>query len=186
MSDEDKFIEDGYGVKRYDVMYNDYVIVGPKGGFIDHNNDIAETFRTIIDNGLGFVSQGDDSGTYKKELSIWSALGVKPESNALYLSIGQGTGITLRMTKELNIYTLSDRATWLTLEDKGELVVVCEGDPELYSPYCVIPVSASVNDSINIKGGQAFADWITSQTGQDLIGKFGVEEFGQPLFIPGA
>jgi tungstate transport system substrate-binding protein len=184
--DEDLFVEDGYGIKRYDVMHNDYIVVGPKSDLLASNNDVAKTFKTISDNGLGFVSRGDDSGTHKQELSIWSNLKINPESNALYLSIGQSTGIALRMTKELNIYTFSDRATWLNLKDKGSLMIICEGDPVLYNPYSVIPVSASANEHINTEGGQAFVDWITGPSGQELIGKYGVEEFGQPLFIPGA
>jgi len=184
--DEDKFIEEGYAEKRYDVMYNDYVIVGPKGGSIAYNQDVEETFQTIAGSNLVFVSRGDDSGTHKKELSIWKILGVDPESNTEYVSAGQGMGATLGMAKEMNAFTLVDRATWLSYADKGDLEIVCEKSKDLLNPYGVIPVSASVNDLINTEGGQAFADWITSQSTQELIATFGVAEFGQPLFIPDA
>lgn len=184
--DEDKFVEEGFAEKRYDVMYNDYVVVGPKDGMIEHNADIKLTFETIAAQGFPFVSRGDDSGTHKKELGIWKSLDIDPESNSGYVSAGQGMGATLGMTAEMKAYTLSDRATWLSFADKGDLIIVCEKVPELLNPYGVIPVSASVSDKINTEGGQAFADWITSKPAQDLIATFGLEEYGEPLFIPDA
>lgn len=185
-ADEDKFVEEGYAEARYDVMYNDFVIVGPEGGQIKHNEDVEETFREIAGQGLPFVSRGDDSGTHKKELAVWNKLGIDPMSNGAYVSAGQGMGATLGMAKEMNAYTLSDRATWLTYEDKGELAIVCEKSEDLLNYYGVIPVSGSVNDKINTAGGQAFADWITSGHAQELIAQFGVEEYGQALFTPNA
>ena len=184
--DEDKFVEEGYAETRYDVMYNDYVIVGPKDGPVAYNENVDETFQTIAESGLAFVSRGDDSGTHKKELGIWKKLDIEPESNEGYVSAGQGMGATLGMAKEMNAYTLADRATWLSYPDKGDLEIVCEKSAGLLNPYGVIPVAASVNDKINTEGGQAFADWITGPSAQELIGTFGVEEFGQPLFIPDA
>ena len=185
-ADEIKFVGEGYAERRYDVMYNDFIILGPQGGAISHNGDVAATFQTIAGESLPFVSRGDDSGTHKKELSIWQALGIDPESNANYISVGQGMGATIGVAVEMDAYTLSDRATWLTYSNKGNLEVVCEKDEELLNYYGVIPVSASVNESINTEGGQAFADWIISKQAQDLIGTFGVEEFGEPLFTPNA
>ncbi|MCL1854654.1 MAG: substrate-binding domain-containing protein [Clostridia bacterium] len=185
-SDEDQFVEEGYAEKRYDVMYNDYIIVGPGDGLIPYNEDVEKTFHTIAESGIPFVSRGDDSGTHKKELSIWKKLGIEPESNAEYVSAGQGMGATLGMAKEMNVYTLSDRATWLSYADKGDLEIVCEKSADLLNPYGVIPVSPSVSDKINVEGGQAFADWITGPPAQELIAAFGVEQFGQPLFIPDA
>jgi len=184
--DEDKFVEDGYAEKRYDVMYNDYVIVGPKDGTIAYNQSVEETFRTIAESSSVFVSRGDDSGTHKKELGIWKLLDIVPESNAAYISVGQGMGATLGMAKEMNAYTLSDRATWLSYADKGDLEIICEKSADLLNPYGVIPVSASVSDKINTEGGQAFADWITGPSAQERIAVFGADEFGQPLFIPDA
>jgi len=184
--DEDKFIADGCGDKRYDVMYNDYVVVGPDNGFLSQGDDIEATFKTIIESFLGFVSRGDDSGAHKKEMSIWGALGINPEGNPLYLSIGQGMAVTLGITKELNIHTLVDRATWLKFADKGDLTIICEGHADLLNHYSVIPVSASVSEDVNAEGGQAFADWITGPSGQGLIAQYGVGEFSQPLFTPAA
>jgi len=184
--DEDQFVEEGYAENRYDVMYNDYIIVGPQGGPIAYNEDVEETFRTIAGSEIAFVSRGDDSGTHKKELAIWKLLDIEPESNAEYISAGQGMGATLGMAKEMSAYTLSDRATWLSYADKGDLEIVCEKSADLLNPYGVIPVSASVNDKINTEGGQAFADWITGMSAQELIAVFGVEKYGQPLFVPDA
>jgi len=184
--DEDQFVEDGYAEERYDVMYNDYVIVGPQGGPISYNENVEETFRIIAGSEIAFVSRGDDSGTHKKELTIWKRLKIEPESNVEYVSAGQGMGATLGMAKEMSAYTLSDRATWLSYADKGDLEIVCEKSADLLNPYGVIPVSASVSDKINIEGGQAFADWITGPAAQELIAVFGMETFGQPLFIPDA
>lgn len=184
--DEDKFVEEGFAVARYDVMYNDYVIVGPAGGEITYNEDVDATFTSILNSSLPFVSRGDDSGTHKKELSIWNGLGFDPTTNSAYVSAGQGMGATLGMAAEMGAYTLADRATWLTYDDKAGLEIVCEKSAGLLNPYGVIPVSASVGEHINTEGGQAFADWIISGTTQELISTFGVEEFGQPLFIPNA
>jgi tungstate transport system substrate-binding protein len=187
-ADEDKFVADGLALNnmRYDVMYNDYVIVGPAGGEIAYSEDVDATFTTIAESGLGFVSRGDDSGTHKKELTIWSGLGITPEDNAAYVSAGQGMGATLGMAAETGAYTLADRATWLSYADKGNLEIVCENSPGLLNPYGVIPVSGSVNERINTEGGQAFADWLTSDSTQKLIETFGVAEYGEPLFIPDA
>ena len=185
-ADEDKFVEEGFAERRYDVMYNDYVIVGPADGPIAPNQNVEETFQTIAEAGLAFVSRGDDSGTHKKELSIWKTVDIDPENNAGYVSVGQGMGATLGMAKEMNAYTLADRATWLSYGDKGDLGIVCERSAGLLNPYGVIPVSASISDKINAEGGQAFADWITGPSAQALIAAFGVEEFGEPLFIPDA
>jgi tungstate transport system substrate-binding protein len=185
-ADEDKFIADGCGARRYDVMYNDYVVVGPGGGPISLNNNIGDTFGTIAATDLTFISRGDESGTHKKELAIWKSIDINPEGGDGYVSAGQGMGAVISMASEMDAYTLSDRATWLNYPDKGNLVIVCEGHPDLFNPYGVIPVSKSVSDKINTKGGQAFADWIISKPTQELIGQYGVEEFGQPLFIPSA
>lgn len=185
-ADEDKFVADGYAEQRYDVMYNDFVIVGPKDGAVAYNEDVNQTFQTIAASGLPFVSRGDDSGTHKKELSIWKSLSIVPEDNAAYVSAGQGMGATLGMASQTGAYTLADRATWLTYADKGDLEIICEKSEGLLNPYGVIPVSGTVNEKINTEGGQAFADWITSDAAQELIGTFGVEEFGQALFVPDA
>lgn len=183
-ADEDKFVADGCGGPRYDVMYNDFIIVGPKDGPIACNNDADQTFKTIADSKLPFVSRGDKSGTNSKELAIWKAVGVDPTTNHAYISSGQGMGATLGMANEKKAYTLSDRATWLTYADKGDLTIVCEKSANLLNPYGVIPVAASMGDKINTEGGKAFADWITSPPTQNLIATYGVAKYGQELFIP--
>ena len=173
---------EGYAERRHDVMYNDFVIVGPSDGPIAHNNDVEATFMAILDGNLPFVSRGDDSGTHMRELQIWESLGVAPEGNTNYIEVGQGMGATLGMTVEMNAFTLSDRATWLAYPDTGNLVIVCEGSELLLNPYGAMVVATTEHPA----GAQAFIDWITSPVVQELIGIFGVEEFGQPLFFPEA
>jgi len=179
---EDQFVADGYAERRYDVMYNDFVIVGPSGGPIAHNTDIEQTFRDILDQELLFISRGDDSGTHMRELQIWDALGLTPENNPNYLESGQGMGATLGMTAEMNAFTLSDRATWLAYPNVMDLVIVCEGNPRLLNPYGMMVVATTLEPV----GAQAFIDWMISPATQQLISTFGVEEFGQPLFFPDA
>ena len=181
-AEEDRFVAEGYAESRHDVMYNDFVIVGPAEGPIAHNDDIEQTFTDILEQNLPFVSRGDNSGTHLRELQIWEAMGVTPEDNAAYIETGQGMGATLSMTVEMEAFTLSDRATWLSHPDVGNLIIVCEGSELLLNPYGVMVVASTLEPV----GAQAFIDWITSQPIQDLISTFGVEEFGQPLFFPEA
>ena len=181
-AEEDRFVAEGYAERRHDVMYNDFVIVGPSDGPIAWGNDVEATFMAILNGNLPFVSRGDDSGTHIRELQIWESLGVAPEGNTNYIEVGQGMGATLGMTVEMNAFTLSDRATWLAYPDVGNLVIVCEGDDALLNPYGVMVVATTEYPV----GAQAFIDWITSPVIQELIGTFGVEEFGQPLFFPEA
>jgi len=181
-TEEDRFVAEGYAERRHDVMYNDFVIVGPADGAISHNSDVEQTFRDILEQELPFVSRGDNSGTHMRELQIWDSLTLDPEENAHYISVGQGMGATLGMTVELDAFTLSDRATWLAYPDIGNLVIVCEGSELLLNPYGVMVVSTTEHPV----GAQAFIDWITSPSTQNLISTFGVEEFGQPLFFPEA
>jgi len=179
---EDQFVADGYAESRYDVMYNDFIIVGPGGGAISHNEDIDRTFSDILELNLPFISRGDESGTHARELQIWDGLGFDPEDNENYMESGQGMGATLGMAAEMNAYTLSDRGTWLAYPDAGNLVIVCEGHPRLLNPYGVMVVASTLHP----EGAQAFVDWIRSPVAQELIASFGVEEFGQPLFFPDA
>lgn len=189
-ADEVKFVEDGYGLKRFDVMYNDFIVVGPKDGAIEYNKDVEATFKKIVDNKLAFVSRGDDSGTHKKELAIWNKIGIADPTNAdtmtAYTSTGQGMGATLGVASETNAYCMTDRATWLTFQDKGDLEIVCELSENLLNYYGVIAVNPDTNDKINAEGAQAFVNWIISDETQALIGTFGVEEFGSALFTPNA
>lgn len=184
-SKEEEFIKAGYGVKRYDVMYNDFVVVGPTGK-IEKNEDVKTTFQAIFDNQYPFVSRGDDSGTNTKELSIWKTLNLVPDQNLNYISSGQGMGATLLMADEKGAYTLSDRATWLTTKKKTSMDIICEKDTQLLNYYGVIAVNPQQNSKINEEGAKDFVDWILSDDTQTLIGSFGMDEYGQSLFTPNA
>jgi len=181
-SEEDRFVAEGYAPRRHDIMYNDFVIVGPEDGPIQHNNDIFATFTYILEQNVPFISRGDNSGTHMRELQIWEALELSPEDNSAYIEVGQGMGATLGMAVETQAFTLSDRATWLSFPDKDNFVIVCEGHEDLLNPYGIMVVSSSLQPD----AAQAFVDWMLSPLAQDLIASFGVEEFGQPLFFPDA
>ncbi len=180
---EEAFVADGFGTERSDVMYNDFVIVGPESdpAGIAGMTDAAAALTKISEAEATFVSRGDDSGTHTKELSIWEAAGITPAGD-WYLSAGQGMGDVLKLADEKLGYTMSDRATYLNLKDTMDLVVLTEGDSIMFNQYGVIPVV----DATNMEGAQAFADWIVSAEGQAVIETYGVEKFGQPLFIPNA
>ena len=181
---EEEFVAEGYGTERRDVMYNDFVIVGPEDdpASIADAADAEDAFSAIAaSRATGFASRGDDSGTHKREMSIWDASGAEP-TGEWYLSVGQGMGDTLRLASEKSAYTLVDRATFLALEDDVELVLLFEEDELLYNQYGVIVV----RDATNADGAQAFADWITGPEAQGIIGKFGYETFGRALFVPNA
>ncbi|MBN2404407.1 MAG: substrate-binding domain-containing protein [Coriobacteriia bacterium] len=180
---EEEFVAEGYGIERRDVMYNDFVIVGPAddpAGVAEAESAIA-ALETVADSGEEFVSRGDDSGTHKKELAIWEEAGIEPAGD-WYVEAGQGMGDVLTMSSEREAYTMTDRATFLAMQDVLELEMLFEGDEILFNEYGVIPVT----DAANAEGAGVFADWITSTEAQDLIGEFGVEEYGEPLFVPNA
>jgi len=180
-----QFVADGYGLERFDVMYNDFIIVGPPG-FIAHNEDVDRTFMAIVENDLPFISRGDNSGTHIMELSLWNNIGVDPAATLSgYLSVGQGMGATLRMANELEAFTLTDRATWLS-QGPPDLVIVCERDAPLLNLYGVIAVNPELHGGINAEGAQVFIDWILSPATQELVSTFGVAEFGEALFFPNA
>lgn len=186
---EEKFVADGFGVKRFPVMYNDYVLVGPKDG-IDHSDDIGKAFTKITEEKLPFINRGDDSGTDKKEKGIWKTLGVDPKVNPNYIESGQGMGATLSMADEKKAYTLSDRGTYLKLKNDAtlglELEVVCEGAKDLLNQYGVIAVSPVKYPKVNNEGANAFIEWICAEKTQKAIGEFGVKDYGQALFTPNA
>jgi len=187
-ADEIKFVEDGYGVKRFDVMYNDFLVVGPDLKEIPHNDNVNQTFRDIASKNLPFVSRGDNSGTHTMERNLWKAVGIDEKTLAKYTSVGQGMGATLQMAYELSAYTLTDRATWLTLSRNGRinLPAVCEKASDLLNFYGVIAVNPAKYPKINAAGGQAFVDWMLKDSTQKLIGQYGVAEFGGALFTPNA
>ena len=184
---EEQFVAEGHGLERFDVMYNDFIIVGPQGP-ITHNNDVNQTFSTIANRNLPFVSRGDNSGTHTMELNLWRGIDVEVEDLSNYMSVGQGMGATLQMTSEMQAFTLTDRATWLSqLKQRGlDLVVVCELDTALLNYYGVIAVNPDKSDMINAAGAQDFVSWILLPSTQELIGSYGAAEFGEPLFTPNA
>lgn len=186
---EKAFVEAGHGPARYDVMYNDFVILGPKedpAGIKAAAPDKAQAaFQKIYDDQVTFVSRADESGTHKKELSIWDKLGLTP-SGDWYVESGKGMGDVITMTNEMLGYTLADRATWLNMSEGTDLAIVTEGDKDLFNQYGVIVVEPSKNDQINAEGALAFQDWILSEDTQALIGDYGIEKYGAPLFTPNA
>ncbi len=188
-ADELKFVEEGHGTERHDVMYNDFILVGPKGKVLpsqeNYPNDIIEGLKAISAHGARFVSRGDDSGTHKKELSIWKVAGIEPTGD-WYLSAGAGMGDVLKIASEKQGYTITDRATYLSMKDTLDLDIIIEGDENLFNQYGVIPVNPDKNANINSEGAIEFMNWMISERGQSLIKEFGVEEYGQPLFIPNA
>jgi len=183
---EDAFVRDGYGVNRQDVMYNDFVIVGPASdpAGIAGLTDAAAALAKSAQTGSPFVSRGDDSGTHTKEQAIWALADVEPAGD-WYISAGQGMGAVLTMANEQQAYTLSDRATYLARTLEGiDLQILVEGDPILFNPYGVIAVNPLLYPHTNFDGATAFIHWLTAVDTQELIATFGVEEFGSPLFTP--
>ena len=183
---EDAFMENGYGVRREDVMYNDFVVVGPESdpAGIAGMTDAAAAFTKIADAQAPFVSRGDNSGTHVKEQAIWTTAGIEP-SGDWYISAGQGMGAVLTMANEQEAYTLSDRGTYLARTLEGtDLVILVEGDPVLFNPYGVIAVNPDINPAIQADAANQFIDWLISVPTQEIISEYGTEEFGQPLFTP--
>ncbi len=184
-ADEDAFVAAGYGVARFDLMYNDFVILGPADdpAGVSQADDLGGALARILDAKATFISRGDDSGTHKKELEFWESYGLDP-SVTRYLETGSGMGATIRMAVELQAYTMSDRATWIAFQNQRDGRIVFEGDPPLNNQYGIIVVNPERHDHINIEAANRFQDWILSDVGQRLIGEFRVN--GQQLFFPNA
>ncbi|SNS03885.1 tungstate transport system substrate-binding protein [Anaerovirgula multivorans] len=186
---EEEFVAEGHGLERFEVMYNDFVLLGPDEDPADvlanAPKDILAAFKLIHDKKLTFVSRGDDSGTHKMELTLWKELGLEP-SGDWYVEAGQGMGAVIQMTDEMQGYTLTDRATYLSMQSDLDLTVVTEGDTQLFNQYGIIAVNPDKNDKINAPAAEVFIQWMLSDQGQQLIGEFGKAEFGQSLFIPNA
>lgn len=186
---EEEFVAEGYGVERFPVMYNDFVVVGPAEP-IAATGDIESVFKQIVDEQLPFVSRGDDSGTDKKEKGIWKKLELDPTTDPNYVESGQGMGATITMADEMKAYCLTDRGTWLKQVNDAtlgiELQIVCEGDANLLNQYGVIAVNPEKYPNLNNEAAEDFITWICSDKIQELIGQFGVEEYGEPLFVPNA
>lgn len=185
---EDQFMADGYGLFRKDVMYNDFIIVGPASdpAKIKGITNAAAAFAQIANTKQTFISRGDNSGTNTKENDIWKSAGIKPAGNAWYLSAGQGMGEVLTMADQKQAYTLSDRATYLAYERSGKihLPILVEGSQGLLNPYGLMPVNPAKYPQVKVDLAVRFADFMTGLPGQELIKSFGVEQYGQTLFFP--
>lgn len=187
-ADEEKFVADGYGVGRHDLMYNDFLIAGPKAdpAKIAGGKDAAAALKAISTAAAPFVSRGDDSGTHKAELKLWKAAGVdaKAASGTWYREAGQGMGATLNMAAAMNAYVLADRATWSAFQNRRDLATLVEGDANLFNPYGVILVNPAKHPNVKAKEGQAFIDWLLSDEGQAAIAAFKIN--GEQQFFPSA
>jgi tungstate transport system substrate-binding protein len=184
-----KAVEEGFFVNRHDVMYNDFVIIGPSNdpAKIKGMKSATDAFKKIAESGQSFVSRGDKSGTNTKELSLWKKAGIEPAGQKWYLEVGQGMEKTQRVADEKRAYTLTDRGTWLATKDKDKLdmAVVLEGDPVLFNQYGVMAVNPEKAKTVKYKEAMEFVNWIISKEGQDAVASF-KDKNGNPLFIPNA
>ena len=184
---EEKFRDEGFGVKRFDVMYNDFVLVGPNSDPAGIKGDNIDTaLRTIAAKAAPFVSRGDRSGTHQAELALWKAAGIDLTAvkGSWYREIGQGMGAALNTANAMGAYVLSDRGTWISFGNKGDLAVVVEGDKRLFNQYGVMLVNPQKFPHVKQELGQAFVDWLISKQGQAAIAGYRID--GQQLFFPNA
>ena len=185
---EEKFVEEGFATERFDVMYNDFVLIGPKSdpAGISGTEDIAAALTAIEDKEAPFVSRGDKSGTHSAELRLWKEAGLDIETakGQWYKEIGQGMGAALNTASAMNAYVLSDRGTWLSFKNRGDLDVVVEGDKRLFNQYGVMLVNPEKHPSVKAEAGKAFINWLISPEGQASIGEYKID--GQQLFFPNA
>jgi tungstate transport system substrate-binding protein len=185
--DEEKFVAEGYGIKRYQVMYNDFIIVGPESdpAGIKNAKTAAQALKMISEKKATFISRGDDSGTHKFEKRLWKAEKIEPKGD-WYISAGRGMGEVLNMADEKKAYAIADRGTYLSMKDKLSLKIIFEKSGDLKNQYGVIAVSPKKYPKINAKGAEAFINWLLSDKGQKEIESYGKEKYGQSLFIPNA
>jgi tungstate transport system substrate-binding protein len=181
---EEKFLAEGQGVKRYEVMYNDFIVVGP-GNDPAHakGSDVVEGFRRIAQAQAPFVSRADKSGTHSAELRYWKMAGIEPKGT-WYRETGSGMGPTLNTASGMNAYTLADRGTWLSFRNRGELAILVEGDKRLFNQYGVMLVNPAKHPDVKKELGQRFIDWLVSPQGQQAIAGYRID--GQQLFFPNA
>lgn len=186
--DEEKFVAEGWGVKRYEVMYNDFVVVGPRAdpAGVRGMRDAVAAFRKIAAGKAVFASRGDDSGTHKMERDLWREAGVDAAgaSGTWYRETGSGMGATLNTAVGMGAYALTDRGTWVSFKNKGDLEVLVEGDPKLFNPYGVILINPARHPRVKTDLGQRFIDWLVGPEGQAAIASFKLN--GEPLFFPNA
>jgi tungstate transport system substrate-binding protein len=184
-----KALQEGYFVNRYDLMYNDFVIIGPVDDplKIKGMKSAAESFKRIAESNYPFVSRGDKSGTHTKELLIWKKAGINPKGQRWYLEVGQGMEKTQRIASEKQAYTLTDRGTWLATKDKDrlEMKIVLEGDPILFNQYGVMAVNPQRHKHVKYREAMEFIKWLISKEGQEAIASF-KDRYGNQLFIPNA
>jgi tungstate transport system substrate-binding protein len=187
-SAEEKFLAEGFGVKRYPVMYNDFVLIGPKGdpAGIKGSTDIVAALKTLKSKGVAFISRGDKSGTHIAELALWKVAGIDiaADKGPWYKEIGQGMGAALNTAAAANAYVLSDRGTWLSFRNKGDLVITVEGDKRLFNQYGVMLVNPQKHPTVKKELGQIFIDWLLSPEGQRDIASYKIN--GEQLFYPNA
>lgn len=186
-SAEEKFVKEGYGVERFDVMFNDFVILGPKTdpAKIKGIKDVTKGLAQIAEKKASFISRGDDSGTHKKELKLWEMANIKLDNKqSWYRESGSGMGSTLNIAAGMGGYVMSDRATWIAFKNKANLEILIEGDKKLFNQYGVILVNPAKHKNVKAKLGQTFIDWLTGDKGQAAIKAFKVN--GKQLFFPNA
>ena len=185
---EEEFVAAGHGVERHDLMHNDFVLVGPAQdpAGLRKATTTGDALRRIADTQSLFLSRGDDSGTHKKEMSLWNAAGIDPSpaSGTWYREVGAGMGTTINIAVGMDAHTLTDRATWITHQNRGRHAILVEGDPALFNQYGVIAVSPEHCPGVNARGATIFVDWLLSPRGQEAIGDYRLN--GQPLFVPSA
>jgi len=185
---EEKFVADGFGVKRFPVMYNDFVLIGPKNdpAGIKGNSDIAAALQAIKAKAAPFISRGDRSGTHIAELDLWKTAGIDiaKDKGPWYKEIGQGMGAALNTASASNAYVLADRGTWIAFKNRGELDIAVQGDKRLFNQYGVMLVNPAKHPHVKKELGQAFIDWLVSAAGQKAIADYKIE--GQQLFFPNA
>jgi tungstate transport system substrate-binding protein len=185
---EEKFVAEGYGVKRFEVMYNDFVLVGPKAdpAGVGGSKDIVAALKRILEKKAAFASRGDNSGTHFAELQLWKAAGIDiaQQKGTWYRDTGSGMGPTLNTASGMNAYALTDRGTWLSFKNRGNLVISVEGDKRLFNQYGVILVNPAKHPHVKKDMGQAFIDWIVSREGQGAIAAYKIN--GEQLFFPNA
>ncbi|MGB9081071.1 MAG: substrate-binding domain-containing protein, partial [Desulfuromonadaceae bacterium] len=184
---EKKFMAEGFGVSRRLVMHNDFIIVGPAADPAKIKGiKAADALKRIAQSGAIFVSRGDNSGTHAKEKGLWKAAAINPEGQKWFQQTGLGMGQTLNVAAEKKGYTLTDRATYLSLKKGLGLEIIVEGDSKLLNIYHVIELNTVKWPKVNAQGGKAFADFMVAKKTQEIIGRFGVDKFGAPLFFPDA
>ena len=185
---EEKFLAEGFGVKRYPVMYNDFVLIGPKSdpAGVNGGKDIVAALKAIKDKGAPFISRGDRSGTHLAELNLWKLadIDIEKDKGPWYKSIGQGMGAALNIASASNAYVLSDRGTWLSFKNRGDLTISVQGDKRLFNQYGVILVNPEKHPQVKKELGQAFIDWLISPEGQKAIADYKIN--GEQLFFPNA